>query len=228
MACVPLNCCEVYKLCTIVSCIILIKRNLVMKNILLIAIIIATTNSLFSMEIVPKVHMRDRDLDTCNQPFITIINELPTEDTHLSHKKIYVTDNIRNISYQNKSYSSDPSYLGIKPGHGLRFSPCTNTQVAEYTRLGMNDQNNAALIQFYIPAAIKNRLLQLYIGEHSTIKFNDTIRFKLESDGTITLNHNNKRLKTIKTQCITKIIGAPKDSNTRNLEPLLLVFSNEK
>jgi hypothetical protein len=199
-----------------------------MKYLLFIATIFVPISSMEITQAIPKIRMRDRDLDTSIRPFITIINALPVEDTYLPNKQIDITDKSRTNSYKNEPYKPDFFAISLLPGEGIRFSPYKDSAFAEHERLGMNNNENAALIQLYVHAAIKYQLMNLYVGKHSKIKFGDTVRFGLESDGTIIMKHNHKTLKKIDTQHTTEIIGAPKDRTTRSLEPLLLTLSNPK
>ena len=193
----------------------------------------ASTSSLLPMEITktkPTIRMRDRDLHTSNQPFITITNALPVDDTFLPNKQIDIADTNRIRFYKNEPYKPNSSDVSLFPGESIRFSPYKDSTLPEHERLGMNNNEDAALIQLYVHAAIKHQLMHLYVGQHSKVKFGDTIRFKLETDGTIVMSHNHKKLKTIETQHVTEIIGVPKNKEREiiDLEPLLFIFSNPK
>jgi len=144
-----------------------------MKYLLLIATMAASTSVLLPMKITqttPKIRMRDRDLDTSSRPFITIINALPTEDTFLPNKNIDITDGKRIDFYKNEPYTPDYSVVSLLAGEGVRFSPYKNNTLAEYKRLGMNNNENAALIQLYVHAAVKYQLMSLYVAFKSKIR----------------------------------------------------------
>lgn len=194
---------------------------------------IVPTSSLLPMEVTQtetKIRMRDRDLDTSSRPFITLINALPIDDTFLPNKQIDIADTNRIRFYKNEPYKPNYSDVSLLPGEGIRFSPYKDSTLEEYKRLGMNNNEDAALIQLYVHAAIKHQLMHLYVGQHSKVKFGDTIRFKLETDGTIVMSHNHKKLKRIETQHVTEIIGVPKNKEREiiDLEPLLFIFGNPK
>ena len=173
------------------------------------------------------IRLRYYNSNTDNQSHITIINQLGNNN-NLPNNQIDISDENRTDFYTNQPYIKDSSAVSIFPGEGVVFAPYKNSTLAEHKRLGMNNAGNAALIKICVHAAIKDSLMHLYIGEHSKIKFGDTISFDLQPDGHIKMKHNAKKLETMETHRITKIIGYPKNREKADKEPLLLILANSK
>jgi hypothetical protein len=177
------------------------------------------------------LEIRNRNLDTLEKPHITIINQLPDNPQFLS-TRIDISDQTKINQYNKQSYISDDSTITIYSNRGVKFSPRTYKTLPEYERLGMNNAGDTALINIYVHTAINYPLMQLLIGKGSKVQFGDTITFTAKPNGTIILNHKNKKLKTIKTEqsaaliepaaqrCVT-IIGLPKLAELINLGQFL-------
>jgi hypothetical protein len=144
-------------------------------------------------------------------PNITIINRLPTPNAHFPNDHIDVSDTIKfNYRYNNQSYAPDDDTVTLCSNHAIRFSPRTHERLPEYKRFGMNNTGDTALIALYVHAAITRPLIHLIVGKGSPIQFGDTIIFMTQSDDTIILNHNAKKLTERKTKETIRIIPEPK------------------
>ena len=199
-----------------------------MKHLIFVASIIAPIHSIVAME---TLEIRNRNLDTLQKPHITIINQLPDNPQFLN-TRIDISDQTKINQYNKQTYTPDDSTITIYPNRGIRFSPRTNKTLHEYKRLGMNNTGNAALITLYVHAAVNYPLVQLLIGKGSKVQFGDTITFTAKPNGTIILNHKNRKLKTIKTEQSTAlfeptaqrsvtIIGLPRPGEVVNLGQFL-------
>lgn len=208
-----------------------------MKHVLLIINIATFTISLFTMEIEILDHKKKipkQSKNVIKQQRINIINDLPAHNIFLPPEvnlKIDISDGARIEIFYNTPYNPDQSTISLAPQQNIKFAPRLNNTLQEHTRLGMNNKGDGALIQLYVHAAlnIEDRLIKLYIGKYSSIKFGDTISFKLEPyKNVIGMYHNAQKLKEIKYVHVVETIGCPKDTKKRNEEPLLWILSSPK
>jgi hypothetical protein len=168
-----------------------------------------------------------------NQPkqenYIIIKNQINDKNSpkQLS-SDIYISDEVRqDILWGSKDISLSSTAIKLPAGKSVQFAPSTR-QGFECTRLGMNDNNSAALIAIYVTGAIKtkDRIVKLFIGNNSPIKFKDTITFShKEPDDYIIMSHNNQPLRKMPFQHIVETYGKPENYHN---EGLLMVVSNKQ
>jgi hypothetical protein len=199
---------------------LLFKEPYMKHYLILIATITTTTISAMNEKQQPNTSEFFRfsnDASSSNK-CITIYNLLPKDHPNIHDTRIEISDLKRIEIYNSESYKSDKSTWTLYGNEKVRFSPDKHKKGNDWERLGINNAGDGALINIYVHAAVKNKLMQLYFGKYSKVQFGDSIYFKPNkyANDTIILEHKDLILTEIVIEEPTKLIGLP--DNTRRVD----------
>lgn len=144
-----------------------------------------------------QLQITNRHVDTLQRPYITIINQLPHNNSGFN-TRIDISDQTKVKTYTTASYRPDDSTKTIYANKGIRFSPQIHKNIHEYKRLGMSDTKKNALIAVYVHCIERHPLMHLVIGKGSDIQFGDVVTFAMNDNHDIVLKNNDIVLRILR------------------------------